>query len=522
MLSKTEELTGTVSVNGFFDFGYDAFGTLEFELDGEFEENTEVILGEVARDGKIVHEPGFKTFIQHIFQLKNGHHCYRFPIHTHIPAYAGFPHCLAPKEADGEVAPFRYVEVNRYYGKVTVRRTVWFGDWNDNASSFECSNPVLNDIWKFCKYSIKATSLFDCYVDGERERMPYEGDAYINQLGHFCNDANYTLAQNTLQHFFDNGVYTWPTEWLLLTPLLVRDYLLYSGDTAQVKQWLPLLEEKLLGKFMTEDGLLAPALFKNKGNKTVWSEQRKLLQYEVRDIIDWPETERDGYEQSDVNFVPNAYLYAALKAMEILTENGEYAKRAETLKQAIRSNFLKDGMFVDSVGSSHTGLHSAMFALDFDLAEKDEIAAHAAVLSSRELACSVYGAQFLLEACYKHHLAEHALKLLTSQNERSWFNMMRVGATISMESWGDKWKNNQDWNHAWGAAPANIITRHLCGIRPVAPGFSQFIVDPQPASLDYFTCRQPTIHGPIILEYSRENGYKLTAPNGTKAIWKEQ
>jgi len=33
--------------------------------------------------------------------MENGHHVYRFPIPTHIPAYEGFPHCLAPKEADG-------------------------------------------------------------------------------------------------------------------------------------------------------------------------------------------------------------------------------------------------------------------------------------------------------------------------------------------------------------------------------------------------------------------------------------
>lgn len=519
MLSKTEELTGSAAIHGFFYFGYDAFGTLEFELDGEFQENTEIVIGEVARDGKIVHEPGFKTFLQQIFQLKKGHHCYRFAIPRHIPAYAVFPHCLAPREADGEVAPFRYVEVNRYYGKVILRRTAWYGDWNDEASSFDCSDPILNDIWKFCKYSIKATSLFDRYIDGERERMPYEGDAYINQLGHFCHDVNFTLARNTIQHFLDNGIYTWPTEWLLLTPLLVRDYLYYSGDAEQVKNWLPRLEQKLLGQYLTGDGLLAPALFTGQGNETIWDNDHNLVQYCVRDIIDWPETERDGYDIRDINFVPNAYLYAALQAMEALTGSAQYQKRADALKLNIRRHFLKDGLFVDSLGSSHTSLHTAMFALAFSLAEKNEIAAHSSIILSRGMACSVYGAQFLLEACFRHHLEAHAISLLTSQGERSWYNMMREGATISMESWGDKWKYNQDWNHPWGAAPANLITRHLCGIRPIAPGFSKFILDPHPGNLEYFSCTQPTIRGPIVLKYTRNGGYELTNPDGTEPVW---
>ncbi|NMA43287.1 MAG: hypothetical protein GX946_07880 [Oligosphaeraceae bacterium] len=519
MLSKTEELTGEVSLHGFFDFGKDAFATLEFELEGEFTENTEVIIGEVAKDGKIVHKPGFKTFLQHIFQQKNGRHVYRFPIPPYIPAYGGFPYCTAPREADGEVAPFRYVEVNRYYGKVTLRRKAWFGDWNDDASFFTSSKPILNEVWDFCKYSIKATSLFDCYVDGERERMPYEGDAYINQLGHFCNDANFTIARNTLQHFMNQGQYTWPTEWLLLTPLMVRDYLYYSGDKESVSQWLPHLKYKLLPQFMTEEGLLAPALFADKGNADVRDENNHIIQWGIRDIIDYPPTEQDGYDLRQVNFVPNAYLYAGLLAMEDLTGDDSYGKRAQMLKTAIRKHFLKDGLFVDSLGSNHTGIHSAMFAIAFGLTEGSETAAHAAVLSARKMACSVYGAQFLLDACYQCGLAEHALSLMTSTEERSWVNMMREGATITMESWGDRWKANQDWNHAWGAAPANIIARRLCGIRPTAPGFTTFIVEPQPASLEEFHCVQPTIHGAIELAYSKDKGYRLTVPEGTQATY---
>jgi hypothetical protein len=45
-----------------------------------------------------------------------------------------------------------------------------------------------------------------------------------------------------------------------------------------------------------------------------------------------------------------------------------------------------------------------------------------------------------------------------------------------MEAWDDSFKPNQDWNHPWGAAPGNIIVRHLAGIRPLEPGFKKFSV----------------------------------------------
>ncbi|MBQ6473997.1 MAG: hypothetical protein IJJ33_18555 [Victivallales bacterium] len=506
MKKEIQELTQDVRVSGFFDFGRDAFSTLEVELETPFPENIEIVVGEVAQDGHLVHAPGFRTFIQQILQTGVGRQVIRFHIPKHIPAYGGFPHCLAPAEAGGEVAPFRYVEVNRHYGKVTCRRTAWFGDWDDSAADFHCANPLLNQVWEFCKYSIKATSVFDKYVDGERERMPYEGDAVINQLGHFCCDANYAQARRTIDHFLAFGQFTWPAEWMLLTPVLVRDYWLYSGDDESLQRWLPLLDSKLMPGCLDAGGLLNQSLY-----QTAFPDRK------VRDIVDWPESERDGYEFGEVNFVPNAYLYHAYLVMHQLTRNPEYQAKAARLRNALRSRLLRDGRFVDSEGSARTSLHTALFALRYGLTEGEE-EVHREILLTRGMACSVYGAQFLLETCFQQGMAEHALALLTSDGPRSWLNMMRTGATISMESWGDQWKTNQDWNHAWGAAPANLIPRWLCGIRPVESGFRRFVVAPQPASLAQFALRQPTKYGPITLEWDRGRGL-LVVPEGTTAVF---
>ena len=91
-------------------------------------------------------------------------------------------------------------------------------------------------------------------------------------------------------------------------------------------------------------------------------------------------------------------------------------------------------------------------------------------------------------------------------------------AVITMESWGDRWKPNQDWNHPWGAAPANIVIRQLCGIRPLAPGFTRFVIDPQPAGLQWLECRQPTPRGPIELRLDGDV-LEWRAPAGTEAYY---
>ena len=163
-------------------------------------------------------------------------------------------------------------------------------------------------------------------------------------------------------------------------------------------------------------------------------------------------------------------------------------------------------------------LHSAVFAVLFGLAEPAELPSLASFIRSRGMACSVFTAQFLLEACCKCGLADYALELMTADTLRSWMNMIRKGATITMEAWDDSFKPNQDWNHPWGAAPANIIPRGLFGIRPLKPGFAEFEADPK-FCLENAFCRYPTIHGPIEIELFPDR-IELTVPAGTRCLFR--
>ncbi len=130
-------------------------------------------------------------------------------------------------------------------------------------------------------------------------------------------------------------------------------------------------------------------------------------------------------------------------------------------------------------------------------------------MRSRKMACSVYGAQFLLDALYFGEDAEYALTLLTDTSLRSWYNMIRIGSTVTLEAWDPVFKPNLDWNHAWGAAPANIIPRGLMGITPLTPGYGKVRIKPQTAALEHARIKVPTIRGDIGCSLSR-NGDTCT------------
>jgi hypothetical protein len=97
-----------------------------------------------------------------------------------------------------------------------------------------------------------------------------------------------------------------------------------------------------------------------------------------------------------------------------------------------------------------------------------------------------------------------------------------VGTTITLEAWDNKYKPNQDWNHAWGAAPANIIPRYLMGIQPIEPGFAKVRIKPQVGSLKTASLDLPTIRGTIHADFESEPGrsfvLNVTLPGNTQGV----
>jgi len=83
----------------------------------------------------------------------------------------------------GEVLPFRYAEIEGVskLGFGDVSQFVVNYPFDDGAASFSSDSKVLDDVWAMCKHTIKVTTFCGVYVDGDRERIPYEGDAWSSR-----------------------------------------------------------------------------------------------------------------------------------------------------------------------------------------------------------------------------------------------------------------------------------------------------------------------------------------------------
>lgn len=471
----------------FIDFGQDAFGWLELDIESPDSRTIDIHLGERESGLAVNRRPGGSVrYAKTTLTLEPGRKTYRVQTQPEKRNTSG--DAIRVPESLGVILPFRYVDIMNAptpMRRSNVRRMTVQYPFNDDASSFTSSDPHLNQVYNFCKYSIKAATAFGIYVDGDRERIPYEADAYINQLSHYAVDREFALARHTHEYLLKHP--TWPTEWKQHSILVAHADWMHTGNLDSLRRNYELLrEEKLLLKFAREDGLLNTAALK--------------------DIVDWPAGERDGFVMSPVNTVVNAFHYRTLVQMsEIAKALGRnhdskcFAAESRRVRDSFNEKLFDPaaGVYVDGENITHASLHANLFALAFGLVPADRKPRVIEFAKSRGMACSVYPAQFFLEALFENGEAEYAIGLMTSDGERSWRNMIRAGSTITMEAWDAKFKPNLDWNHAWGAAPANIIPRYVLGVRPLAPGFERVIVRPQLGPLKYARGTIPTIRGPI-------------------------
>jgi arylsulfatase A-like enzyme len=520
----------------FADFGKDAFATLNIHYSAKKKETLIVRLGEKLIDGKIDLNPGgtirFAEVKLEVSPNKKDYQIELTPDERNTKSIA-----VAMPDTFPVILPFRYAEISwdsdrgSDFPKSEIKaddltQIAYFNYFEENTSSFSSSNDILNQVWEMCKYSQKATSFAGYYVDGDRERIPYEADAYLNQLSHYSVDNEYAIARKTIEYFMEKP--TWPTEWQLHVALLFYQDYMYTGNTELIEKYYEPLKHKTLMELEYQHGLISTASPKHNGvfmAKLGFADTTQR----VRDIVDWPpaqkdtgwklpkdwpQGERDGFVFTPISTVINSFYYQNMKIMaefaHILNkpqEQLDFEMRAAKVKKSMNEYlFNKDGgYYKDGIETDHGAIHSNMLPLAFGIvpdAYKKQVADY---IKTRGMGCSVYGAQFLMEALYNAGADEYALELMTATHDRSWYNMIKGGSTISWEAWDLKYKPNQDWNHAWGAAPANIIPRYMWGIQPKTPGFGVVSIHPQMGSLKNSSIVVPTLKGQIKGEYKRVN-----------------
>ena len=409
-------------------------------------------------------------------------------------------HVAAAVGEFGVIMPFRWAEiVESPFPDMwrSIRQVpVWY-PYDMEEESFKSSSTALNDVHDFCKYSILATSFMGRFVDGDRERLTYEADSLIAQLGSYAMSSDYIVPRRTLDWVSEHS--TWPTEWKQYFVRMCWLDWMYTGDTSRISRYYDLMKMHRMWSELARpsDGLLVTDYVKT-GDVS-----------RSRDIVDWAMCYRDGFVFTHVNAVVNALRYSNLRDMAYMAraigrtdDADEFDLEAERVRRSYievfidkKTGLVRDGEEVDhfTVQGNAVAITSGVLPLEMHKPVADYIV-------RKGMSCSTYMAQHVLEALCVAGMVDEALSLMTTTGERGWLAMMDKGATITMEFWDltmkEKWRV-PDMNHAWSTAPLNVINRCILGVTPLEPGFAKISVKPRIGSLKSVKAKVPTAKGTV-------------------------
>jgi hypothetical protein len=421
--------------------------------------------------------------------------------------------------------------------------------------SFESSDPLLDRIWQMGAYTTQLC-MHDAYMDCPwREKAQWIGDARVEMLANYAAFGDRMLAARfhrtvaqsqtrlgitsqvapfagrTSRHPDGNethegfgGIPDYSLHWVSS----LREYCMHTGDVSLGAQLLPAVA-RVLGwfeHFRNADGLLE--------NLPGWL------------YIDWAFVEKEGISAAFNGLYVEALQNTAALARD--AGDGAQAGRLAGLAAQTRAAITRvlwdetRGVFVDTYRegrqSRHVSMHSNAIAILAGAADPsmttralDYVMEPAHAASKTE----PFFSHWLLLAMEKAGRTAEALRFIRD----NWGRMVAAGSSTTWELWsqstavtggghresqldraaGPLRQNVSSLAHAWSAAPTWFLPSVVLGIRPTAPGFSEFRVQPVFAGLERARGAMPTPRGEISVDWRRDGdrlSQTVTAPAGTR------
>ncbi len=462
------------------DFGHELAGQFKMEAEGLAGQSIEIRCGEELSEKSefhVRHEMRCNCNYRETWILSGGKDVLEFY------DYKAFRYVevIAP---DGGPKPEGFAAVVRHYPLD-----------EKSMCTFVSSDNLLNNIWSICKNGIRygvQEGFLDC---PSREKGQYLCDATITSKSHSYISGDLRLYRKMLGDFARSSFIcpglmgVSPGSYMqevadssLQLPLQLLNYYMFSGDFEFLNEMYPIIERMVtyFKKFERPDGLL-----ENVNEK--WN------------MTDWPQNLRDGYDfdlsqpnpGEGCHNVINAYYCGAIKILgEIKKILGmEPGNEFSRLKKAYINAFYnkENELFVDSTVSAHSALHSNALALFYGLVPEEAVESVVDLIRKKRLSCGVYFSYFVLKGLCGAGYHDLVFDLIMSEEEHSWANMIREGATTCFEAWGKEQKWNTSLCHPWASAPIPVFIEDIIGLKPAKPGWEEINFFPNfPKQLKYF------------------------------------
>ena len=402
----------------------------------------------------------------------------------------------------------------------------------EQVSTFECSDDLLNNIWRTGVYTLNI-AMQDAYEDCPlREHGQYPGDARVQALQNYYSFFDTKLAAKALWQFVqcqrEDGLFNslWPSstnhilpDYNLVWVMMLHDYVFYTNDrdlAEQLYSSLQLLLNNWTRTQESENGLLT------------WEPNPDLSQHEWWLFIDHAPLDKHGEVAAY-----NAFYYQSLRdaakiasALGRFTDMAEWHLRADDVSQAFNERFWSEdkGAYVDCNAngkmSDVVSIHTNTLAILFGLAYPDRTSRITEYLASDKPLIKSSGPYFnfyVLQALAKLELTDEALNLIRS----CWGGMLKRGATTWWECFDPNWAEDEicpdSLCHAWSGAPTYFLPAEILGVKPSMPNSSVAVIQPRLGDLDWAKGQIKTHSGEVNVEWHSEPGLfriDINAPEG--------
>lgn len=431
------------------------------------------------------------------------------PFKTAKPVRYGSTYRLELNKALYEGVRFGWIHVDKINKPwhITNIRLVCQTKTTNYAGDFSCSDPMLTKIWYTGAYTVKLNLLQD-YIGAilmdRGDRHSWTGDAHTSQAAALVAFSNYAMIRKNIERTSDNynGIESYSLYWILS----LIDYVNYTGD----RELLDNMEASVTKKI---------------------AHANQLYGSNVRlGFYGWDERLGAGFENSDCDENQWAYRMLFIQTCNSLNELYKWAGKNDraTYYEKLATTKLNE-LRLTGNWSTKLGLHAGADAINSGLLNNSETTTLLTNYASRKnnVSFSPFNQFFILKSMARLGLYNDALNSIND----SWGGQLQLGATTFWECFRPQWTqviaplspvpNGQcgytSLCHPWSSGVTKWLSEEVLGIKPTAPGFKQFLVQPHLTNdLTWVRGSVMTVNGKIKAEYDRKKGSALVVvPEGS-------
>ncbi|TFF63589.1 MAG: alpha-L-rhamnosidase [Promethearchaeota archaeon] len=501
------------------DFKQNLFGYVEFTVEGKAGHQIKLSHGETLDEhgnftlkNLTLQNPIFNFLFQSSKLLQEIHYTLKGGQQIYKPHFT----------AHG----FRYVKIENWPEPIKPENFASIAVYSDmqETGSFECSNPLVNQLVHNSLWSQKSNFLdipTDC---PQRERAGWTGDiacyaptaVYLMNVRKFLKKWMKDLSLQQRKNgrvasivpdvgilSFTDGAAGWADAAVIVPYILYNAYgdiLILEEQYESMKNWIDFLKRRAKKTHYSR------WLKKNPYKKYTidygfqygeWLEPGNVMAYDGIKGFLWPD-----FEIATAYYAYSSKLMSEISAIlgkEV--ESQKYQELCEKIKEGYRYNYTDEG----TINSKRQCKYVRPVALDLISEEEKKEAMkklnELVIKNNYKIGTGFLTTPFILQQLCKYGYSETAYGMLENTERPGWLYEVKNGATTIWENWNgkdEKGKPTDSFNHYLMGSVTSWLFSHAAGIRPLEPGYKRVMIKPIPGgSFTYVNCSFKSASGLI-------------------------